>query len=162
MRNFNPLSNCKTTWRSAAVVCLNKEQLEEGTIWKAVPDWNCLPNGTQSCICATTQHTTLVVTAGRNHTKSVIDFTLPGPLTLGRQQLIYMSQHRDLPRDAAAVECSLTNTASLIVCYQVAVVRQHLALTAETQPGMLTCLCQNVNIILWTRNIELLLPLSYF
>lgn len=99
------------------MACLNKEQLEEGTIWKAIPDWNCcLPNGTQSCICATTQHTTLVVTAGRNHTKSAIDFTLPGPLIRGRQQLIYMSQHRDLRRDAAAVERSLTNTASLIVC----------------------------------------------
>lgn len=142
--------------RSAASCGLSKQRAirEERIIWRAGPDWNsCLPNGTQPCICATTPHTTLVVTVGPQSHKVCHWFHFArasysgsswflrhSPVTLLVTQLpssvLQQTQHHWLSASGCCASAF------------------HLALPAETHPllsdGMLTCAGQNVNIILWT------------
>lgn len=107
------------------MACLNNEQLEEGTNWRAGPDWSrCLPIGTQSCICATTPHTTLVVAVGPQSHKVCHWFYFARASDSGEAAAdLYVATPR--PSSWRGCRQAFSNKHSITDCLQVAAVRQH-------------------------------------
>lgn len=75
----------------------------------------CLLNTTQSFICAKYQGNLMVIVGRWSHNVSHWFYLVSAFMTPRRQQLIYLSQPRDLPPDATAVKLSSANTASLSI-----------------------------------------------
>lgn len=81
---FKYISDYKTVCRSATICGLSKQRAIQGTSWETGP-----PSRTQSCICATTQHTTPVVT--------VITQSLP--------LIVFSAFHLALPAETVQLLC---------------------------------------------------------